>query len=83
MDVKDVIGFQIAIKEAYKDTSKEISIACEMAVVALKKQDKLNPVSNKYYYFCPNCGSRRSIRQKHNFCHDCGQALDWGENPKD
>lgn len=35
------------------------------------------PVVNKYFYFCPNCGSRRSIRQKHKFCHDCGQAFDW------
>ncbi|WP_343250598.1 hypothetical protein [Diplocloster hominis] len=35
------------------------------------------PVVNKYYYFCPACGSRRTIKQKHNYCHDCGQALDW------
>ncbi len=83
MDVKDAIGIQIALKKTYEKTSKEISIACEMAAVALEKRDKLNPVSNKYYYFCPNCGSRRSIKQKHNFCHDCGQELDWGENSKD
>lgn len=36
------------------------------------------PIANKYYYFCPKCGSRRSIKQKHNYCHDCGQAFNWG-----
>lgn len=35
------------------------------------------PEVNNYYYFCPNCGCRRSIKQKHNYCHDCGQALEW------
>ncbi len=47
-----------------------------------ERRDKLKPALNKYYYFCPNCGSKRSIKQKHNFCHDCGQAFDWGENSK-
>lgn len=35
------------------------------------------PVVNRYYYFCPACGSRRTIKQMHNYCHDCGQAFDW------
>ena len=35
------------------------------------------PIVNTYYYFCPACGSRRSIKQKHNYCHDCGQAFNW------
>lgn len=33
--------------------------------------------SNGYYYICQTCGSIRSVRQKHNFCHDCGQMFDW------
>lgn len=45
----------------------------------VEKRVCVKPRVNKYYYFCPNCGTRRSIRQKHNFCHDCGQALDWSE----
>lgn len=35
------------------------------------------PVVNRCYYFCPACGSRRSTKQKHNYCHDCGQEFDW------
>ncbi len=35
------------------------------------------PIKNDLYYFCPNCKTRRSIRQKHDFCHDCGQKLKW------
>lgn len=44
-----------------------------------EKQKAKKPLANKYYYFCPNCGTRRSIKQKHRFCHDCGQAIDWSE----
>lgn len=42
-----------------------------------KKRTPMKPEVNKYYYFCPCCGARRSIRQKHQYCHGCGQALDW------
>lgn len=44
-----------------------------------EKQISKKPTVNKYYYFCPRCGTRRSIKQKHNFCHDCGQRIDWSE----
>ena len=44
-----------------------------------EKQRAKKPLANKYYYFCSNCGTRRSIKQKHKFCHDCGQAIDWSE----
>lgn len=37
------------------------------------------PVANSMFYACPTCGSTRSIRQKHGFCHDCGQRLKWEE----
>ncbi len=43
----------------------------------MEKQRAKKPVVNKYYYFCSNCGARRSIRQKHKFCHNCGQSIDW------
>lgn len=35
------------------------------------------PKVDRYYYSCPTCGEYRSIKQKHNYCHDCGQAFDW------
>ena len=47
------------------------------AVEALKKQISQSPRILSQFYGCPNCGSIRSIRQKHNYCHDCGQALNW------
>lgn len=43
-------------------------------------QDKLEakkPKINLGFYACPVCGSVRSIKQKHDYCHDCGQKLDW------
>ena len=46
-------------------------------IKALEKQIPKKPGTNMVFYVCPSCGAQRSIRQKHNFCHDCGQALDW------
>lgn len=46
---------------------------------AIEKQRAKKPRVTKYYYLCPNCRTRRSIKQKHKFCHDCGQAIDWSE----
>lgn len=60
----------------YEDTGlepEEIEEIKEKGEVA-----SIKPVVNKYYYFCPACGSRRTIKQKHNYCHDCGQAFNWG-----
>lgn len=80
MDIRTAIEWQEAFKKTYKGTPKEIDNACEMAIVALEKQIGLKPVTNQYYYFCPKCGTRRSIKQKHNYCHDCGQKLDWSQS---
>lgn len=49
----------------------------DMAMDALRKQVPCKAILTGHYYKCPKCGSIRSIRQKHDFCHDCGQALDW------
>lgn len=46
---------------------------------ARKKQQAITPITNQHWYACPECGSTRSIKQKHSYCHECGQALDWGE----
>nr|DAY83190.1 MAG TPA: DNA-directed RNA polymerase [Caudoviricetes sp.] len=61
--------------KAYEDTGMEPEQIYEMC--AEERGIPKKPVVNTYYFFCPNCGSRRSIKQKHNFCHDCGQALEW------
>lgn len=46
---------------------------------AVEKQRAINPRTNKSYYTCPNCGEIRNIRQKHDYCQNCGQKLDWSE----
>lgn len=56
-----------------KKFKKSIHIAME----ALRKQIPIKVIVNEAYYSCPVCGTIRSIKQKHNFCHDCGQALEW------
>lgn len=80
MEIQQAIEWQEAIKRVYKNAPKEIANACEMAIVALEKQRGLKPATNQYYYFCPNCGTRRSIKQKHNYRHDCGYKFDWSKN---
>lgn len=59
--------------EAYENIGLEPEEVSELNA----KQVPTSPIVNRYYYFCPGCGARRSIRQKHNYCHDCGQALNW------
>lgn len=49
------------------------------AIEALEKQLPKKPQISKAYYGCPDCTTIRSLRQKHNYCHDCGQKLDWSE----
>lgn len=49
------------------------------AIEALEKQLPKKPQISKAYYGCPDCTTIRSLRQKHNYCHDCGQRLDWSE----
>lgn len=61
--------------KAYEDTGLTPEQIYEMC--AEEREVPKKPVVNTYFYFCPNCGSRRNIRQKHMFCHDCGQAFDW------
>lgn len=80
MEVKEAISWQMAFKKTYKGTPKEVDIACDMAIVALEKQDSEQPITNKFYYFCPCCGARRSIKQKQKYCHECGKKFDWGDD---
>lgn len=46
---------------------------------AVKLHRTKKPQTNKNWYACPNCGEIRNIRQKHEYCHDCGQHLDWSD----
>lgn len=51
----------------------------DTAIEALEKQLPKKPQTSKAYYGCPDCTTIRSLRQKHNYCHNCGQRLDWSE----
>lgn len=58
----------------------------EMAINALAKQVSKRPIEDGYYdvpAVCPNCGGN-VINQCDNdyqfqYCHYCGQKLDWGD----
>jgi len=58
----------------------EVTQSLEEAIMEQPTAEKCVPrkvTSNGYHYICPACGSVISIRQKHKFCHDCGQELGW------
>lgn len=72
-DSKEFKNKAIKILSDYEDTGLTPEEAQE-----LKERDTAKaPRENSGYYACPTCGAVRSIRQKHGFCHDCGQRLKW------
>lgn len=42
------------------------------------RQAKKAP-ANSSFYACPRCGEIVSIRRKYDYCHKCGQAIDWNK----
>lgn len=67
-----------------------------MSVAALERQIPKEPIEYEdKYYACPACGNPvmhkwekypTVLNDKKNglpYCLGCGQALNWGENPKD
>ena len=80
---------QIQIHEKIISENEDCKLLCvklrekieqiETAIEALEKQLPKKPQTSKAYYGCPDCATIRSLRQKHNYCHDCGQRLDWSE----
>lgn len=77
----DAFTKQIAESAIQNGTTNAASMASAIIQLIDMQPDMGNipkkPVVNMYYYFCPGCGSRRTIKQKHNYCHDCGQKFDW------
>ena len=63
----------------YKCDHTKMDDMMRTAIEALEKQLPKKPRISKAYYGCPDCAAIRSLRQKHNYCHDCGQRLDWSE----
>lgn len=58
--------------------------ALTVAVEALKKQIPKKPIldvifpSGVEWYLCPVC-NHNGIEKVGCYCHNCGQALDWGD----
>ena len=74
--------------------SEEYIDSFEIMVEAMKKQMPMKPVIEqgapsyyggtsicRHYYSCPKCGEEVGRGDdKANYCHDCGQAIDWTED---
>lgn len=44
------------------------------------RDDAVSPIHRapfKSFGVCPNCGSSISTRNASNYCHVCGQRIDW------
>ena len=63
----------------YKCDHTKMDDMMRTAIEALEKQLPKKPQTSKAYYGYPDCTTIRSLRQKHNYCHDCGQRLDWSK----
>ena len=58
----------------------DVLAARDMAISALERQIPKKPKDIGYFieiYVCPCCDN--SILLQPNFCENCGQALDWGD----
>lgn len=65
-------------------------VARQTAIKALKKQMPKKPLKQEFDFFdfrlvCPECKNCivnvwNKREYKPNYCHYCGQALDWSEN---
>ena len=76
IDAREVRKYAMTIYWALKKY-EDTGLTAEEVAELIEKDTAKEPIKNDLYYFCPNCKTRRSIRQKHDFCHDCGQRLKW------
>lgn len=76
IDAREVRKYAMTIYWALKKY-EDTGLTAEEVAELIEKDTAKEPIKNDLYYFCPNCKTRRSIRQKHDFCHDCGQKLKW------
>ena len=69
---------ELAKAEVEWNYPMDYAVAFEMAKEALERQMSQKPMTyNKYEHHC-ECGAIVHIYQ--NYCYDCGQALDWGND---
>lgn len=73
--------------EAEEQKCRVYQAAFKTAIEALEKQIPKKPEKNEYNYFiCPCCNSDdyslmhdSNYADRYNYCHNCGQALDWSD----
>lgn len=79
-----ITTLELAISEIEWNYPLDISIALETAIEALKKQIPRKPIldtifpSGVKWWTCPVC-MQKYIEMNERFCHNCGQALEWGD----
>ena len=86
-----ITTLELAISEIEWNYPLDISIALETAIEALRKQIPRKPKQDIYgYYQCPFCMADdyalmhdSNIADRYNYCHNCGQALDFNSNGSD
>lgn len=75
------------IKHHYEHTNHKKSNAIKnelTKIEALKKQIPKKPILDTIYlsglewFRCPRC-NHNNIEKNDNFCHNCGQALEWSD----
>ena len=80
------LNFRKMLRMHGEDMNEEFDIA----IKALEKQIPKKVVENRWIYTRCDCGHEFSIhhgdgyysipyKQKTNYCHNCGQKLDWGK----
>lgn len=87
--VMEQLGITKALREIVAIQQKKRTRTYDTAIEALEKQIPIkmkdmrvvNDFSGRYYTCigtCPICGEENIYRNS-NYCHKCGQALDWEE----
>lgn len=72
------------LKHPQSVDESDIKEAIQCAISALEKQIPKKPIldtifpSGVRWYLCPVC-KHNNIEKNDNYCHNCGQALDWSE----
>lgn len=72
----------LEMKKTYYGETERVKHAKQLAVAALTKQLPVKPFpENRYFGIgkCPMCGAV-FMDKSTNYCGNCGQALDWGED---
>ena len=79
-EARDMLKAGIAVTDCEKKRD-----LYETVLKAVEKQIAKMPIKDEYNFnYCPNCGGDddflmydSNIEDRYNYCHGCGQALDW------